>query len=412
MSARFAFLGIAVVLAFGSTANADYPLTWYASSTNGASDPDEVAADGLSRAIVYSASDQVAQAQAYLDKAEAQGVRVILDIGRDHLKNPDPAGLAEYVRRFRDHPALEGWYVYDEPNLTGTSVQQARNAYQTIRSLTDLPIYGGLNANNFQAQLDYADSHDHRLTFRYVLDLGDAEFEGFELDDRDRYGSERGWKDFVSTSAANARAAGKPWSMVIQAYGQEADGRPLRLPTEAELRFMVFYPIVAHDADGLMFWALYRTVRSDSRLGEPYPFNGSAWRRNVFRPVIAEFNDHFGDALGAGAITDGVASSDPGDVHADLYEDPETETAYLLVVNDEGEAQTATLTLGEAFAGSFDAARSIDAAVGVALNDDALTVELGPYETRAYVLNRRRVIPEPTAAVWLTMLATLSRFRF
>ncbi|MEM8782157.1 MAG: hypothetical protein AAGE65_04795 [Planctomycetota bacterium] len=381
-----AILAVACTLCLGFSARADFPLTWYASSTNADSEPEDIRADGMTRALVYNASDRPDAAQKYLDAAQEQGVRVILDIGRDHLKNPNPAGLIGYIQRFNDHPALEGWYVYDEPNLTHTSVEQAALAYRSLKAHSDLPIYGGLNANNFQAQRDYARSHDHRLTFRYVLDVGDAEFEGFELDDRNRYSDRLGWKDFVTGASRRARANRKPWTMVIQAVGQEADRRPLRLPTEAEMRFMMLYPIVAHDADGLMFWALYRTVLSDPRPGEPFSENGRNWRRDVFRPLIAEFNEHFGDAVGAGAIEGAVTSDAPRDVFAKLYRDPETQAAYLLVVNDEIKSRTAQLTLSETLAGSFASARPIGTDAVEPLTDGTLAVSLGSYETRAYLL--------------------------
>ncbi|MEO1237865.1 MAG: hypothetical protein AAFX76_13860, partial [Planctomycetota bacterium] len=190
----------AAVLALGPTAAADFPLTWYASTTNADSEPDDIRADGMTRALVYMDSARPETAQRYLDAAAEHGVSVVLDIGRGHLKNPDTAGLAAYVQRFDGHPALEGWYVYDEPNLTHTSVEQADLAYRTIKAHSDLPVYGGLNANNFDAQRDYGRSHDRRLTFRYVLDLGDAEFEGFELDDKDRYSDRRGGRRGPRTS--------------------------------------------------------------------------------------------------------------------------------------------------------------------------------------------------------------------
>ncbi|MEM8739321.1 MAG: hypothetical protein AAGG38_12730 [Planctomycetota bacterium] len=376
----------AAVLAYASPSQADFPLTWYASTTNTNSEPDDIRADGMTRAIAYNRSDRPEAAQQYLDAAAEHGVTVILDIGRDNLKSPDTTNLIAYVQRFDGHPALEGWYVYDEPNLTGTSVQQADLAYRTIKAHSDLPVYGGLNANNFKAQLDYPHSHDRRLTFRYVLDLGDAEFEGFELDDKDRYSDERGWKDFVTFAARAARRDGKPWTMVLQANGQQGDRRPLRLPTEAEMRFMLFYPIVAHDAEGLMFWALYRTVLADARPDEPFPHNGRIWRRDVFRPLIAEFNDHFGNAVGAGPIEDGVTSDDPRDVFAKLYRDPDTQAVYLLVVNDHRRPQTATLTLGEAFADSFTAAQPIGTDTEQPVDNGTLQVELAPYGTRAYLL--------------------------
>ena len=62
---------------------------------------------------------------------------------------------------------------------------------------------------------------------------------------------------------------------------------------------------------------------SDPRPDEIYPRDGEAWIEEVFRPLVKEFNDHYGNAVYAGPIVDAIVSEDAR-VEADLYQDPTT----------------------------------------------------------------------------------------
>lgn len=47
-----------------------------------------------------------------LDASEANGIKVLLEMGNIRRRNQEIPSL---VRKFREHPALLGWYVFDEP---------------------------------------------------------------------------------------------------------------------------------------------------------------------------------------------------------------------------------------------------------------------------------------------------------
>src|SRR5690606_20581139 len=54
--------------------------------------------------------------QQYLDLAQKHGLKVMFDLNGSRLV---PDGLEEMrsvVRRFKDHPAVGFWYLYDEPD--------------------------------------------------------------------------------------------------------------------------------------------------------------------------------------------------------------------------------------------------------------------------------------------------------
>ncbi|MEM8783921.1 MAG: hypothetical protein AAGE65_13835 [Planctomycetota bacterium] len=392
---RWRRLGVGLLAAALAPASsgAEAPLWWYASTTSNQSLPAQIAGDGVSNAIVYNTRGDLPAARTFLDRAAAAGVGVVMDVGRDFVAAGDLGSLENYVNELKDHPALTGWYLYDEPNEIGITVGEADAAYRRVRSLSPLLIYGAIDADRPSTQRDYIDTLDRLITFEYPFDVGDDEFEGLE----DRFfGLLPGWKRITADSAARARAEGKGWYHALQAYGRDGDSPSLRLVTDAELRFMAFYSLVAHDADGVMFWARYRTDRSDALPGEPFEQGGAAWRRDLFVPLAIEFSDHYGDAVESGAIVGGVSSSD-GDVFADVYRDPEDGGLFLLVVNDENAARTATLSLDSGL-GVLREANRLDGAGVLAIDGQQLAVSLPAYGTASYRLVPSRVIPEPVAS--------------
>ncbi|MEM7624158.1 MAG: hypothetical protein AAF333_00870 [Planctomycetota bacterium] len=399
--ARHAASACVLLAAFGTYAHAGVPLlTWYASTTNTQSSPASVAGDGIDQALAYNSDGNVSAAQQYLDDAAAAGVQVILDVGWQNVRVGNLTPVETYIRAFADHPALGGWYLFDEPDELGLSVSEARAASDLIRSISVKPIYGAIDAKRPSTQDAYSETVDRMITFDYPFDVGDGEFGGT---------LEANWKSRTATSAANARSNGQQWYNVIQAYGRDGNAPDLRLPTKAELRFMTLYSLVAHDADGVMYWARYRTTRSDPLPDEPYPLGGLAWLRDVFTPMVDEFEQHYGDAVSAGALAGAVSTSDPGNIHADVYFDPDKEKYYLLVVNDEGRKINATLSLNLGLALAPQDLLSIDDGVSTfALAGGQVDLSLDAYETQSFEV---RLAPEPTSVGVMLFSGVLLGFR-
>ncbi|MEM8736978.1 MAG: hypothetical protein AAGG38_00675 [Planctomycetota bacterium] len=391
-------VALCLSLIFSADARAEFNLTWYASSTNVNSDPEDLIEDGISRAIVYNGTDDVQasldNAQRYLDRAAVAGVDVILGMSRDVVQFREFGTLTQYVNQFKDHSALVGWYIYDEPNF-GIDAPDARAAYNVIKFFSGKPVYGAFSSRNpDNVQNRFADSHDQMASFFYPANIGDAEFEGLES-----VGSTPGWKEYTAQSALTARLNGKAWHSVVQAYGIDRDRndpRDFRLPTRAELRFMTYYSIVAHDADSVAYWARYRTDGSDALADEAYSRNGFDWRRFVFKPLVEEFNTHLAAAVDAGALRGDVSSSDPGDVHVDLYQDPDTGKYYLITVNDESQSRSATITFDINPELELRDVYAIDGSQTLALTDNQFQIELGAYEVQSFEV---RLIPEPSTLV-------------
>ena len=93
------------------------PIGLYASLTRGASSVDEIAAinGNLTSAYWGTPSPGFSNVHDYLDAAQAEGVRVVVEIDPVRIANADVVGITEIVATFDSHPAVVGWYTADEP---------------------------------------------------------------------------------------------------------------------------------------------------------------------------------------------------------------------------------------------------------------------------------------------------------
>jgi len=79
----------------------------------GLDDLPKVAALGLN--AVQGWGGNVDRARQYLDAAQANGLKVLLEMGGLVGETVNTAAIEEHVRALKDHPALLVWYVRDEP---------------------------------------------------------------------------------------------------------------------------------------------------------------------------------------------------------------------------------------------------------------------------------------------------------
>ena len=75
---------------------------------------------GLTKGPVSEAGFQ--RIQDYLDLAQKHQMKVMLDLdGSRRVRAGMLEDMQKVVQRFKDHPALGFWYLYDEPELTKNS---------------------------------------------------------------------------------------------------------------------------------------------------------------------------------------------------------------------------------------------------------------------------------------------------
>lgn len=250
-----------------------FPLVMYEGVVEGDENLSRIASFGFNAVMNYTfglySYGQGNEAQAirlarnYLDAAQRHGIGVFYNLGNffpGHIEFPhvDKTNLelaTEYITALRDHPALLGWYIADEPRLPH-SIPWLLSMYQLVRDLD--PKHPALIVQ-FAHWLDPTYS---------VMDISGVDpYPIPELP----LTVVTDWSDLNRISARNAKP---PWT-VIQLHAPELyypispPGR--REPTLAEKRCMVYLALAAQ-ARGLMFFSYFDHFREliyDSATGQP-----------------------------------------------------------------------------------------------------------------------------------------------
>lgn len=69
----------------------------------------------------------------YLEEAMDCSLKVLLGLERNAIENMDAVAIRKNVTIFKDHPALGGWYLSDEPDLRGISPAESKHICNIIR---------------------------------------------------------------------------------------------------------------------------------------------------------------------------------------------------------------------------------------------------------------------------------------
>jgi len=207
------------------------------------------------------------------------------------------------------HPALAGWYLFDEPetqhDLRGLSRHTLKLAYDRVKSYSEKPVAlavgffaqrsprgadvntspipdtGDPGAHPPEAEWDdnpawrYKDSYDVLIHGSYPFNVNRGEFDGLA-----------GWIHQFGGAVAAGQILGRQVVFNGQAYAAQADGQwaNKRLPTAAEAVFQMRYAAAAL-VDGMFHWALHRAPTTIAQPDQPYPFDGLTWYSNVYGRV-------------------------------------------------------------------------------------------------------------------------------
>ncbi|HEU5217952.1 MAG TPA: fibronectin type III domain-containing protein, partial [Gemmatimonadales bacterium] len=79
-----------------------------------------------------------AQILQYLDAMQAHGRSAFVNIDRPAILSGDTATIQARVNAIKSHPALAGWYLFDEPEFYSVTQQQLETAYQAIKAVDAL----------------------------------------------------------------------------------------------------------------------------------------------------------------------------------------------------------------------------------------------------------------------------------
>ncbi len=212
-------------------------------------DMKELAAAGFNTVVTGfdDAPCQVAENLKLLDDAHNNGIYVWFHLCNLFRNKEDYETLKETVSRFKDHPALAGWYLADEPSGTATSPEVMSKAVTTIKKIDSRhPVIGcDNNPSMFGA---YAPL--------------------FEVFMPDPYPVPHNGIDTVGTWLKSSAAFLKP----TQSLGVilQAQGKPFypRGPNRIEIRNMAFQSMIA-GVKSMAWWA--HGPARDSKEWSEYP---------------------------------------------------------------------------------------------------------------------------------------------
>jgi len=212
----------------------------------------EIAEAGFNTVLNYRGFHKQGKAvREYLDLCAAHGMMGVVDVqtftktsksGRAELD-----GLADLVRRAKDHPALLAWYIADEPEYGKVSADEYVKAYALIKRLdADHPVI--MLNNSLAAQAEYAAAGD--------LLMPDPYPGFFQVEGPRRPLSSQGEYVRECMRVKPNRVWFTPQFHNGFCYGnrnREMGDIKGRAPTLRELRFMIYSAIV-HGARGIVAW--------------------------------------------------------------------------------------------------------------------------------------------------------------
>lgn len=333
--------------------NLPFFLGWY-DYINNTDVPFKVSSEGIDLLMPYVEKENKEKIQVFLEAAKKAGVKVLVEISRPLIESENISELKKFIRTFKNHPSVYGWYLYDEPEIkkpTPLSPDSLERLYHAIKEEDKTKPVALVFADINKIQ-SYMGAMDIMMWDRYPCEHGVQEFKWVQS-----------YQNALNKVVSLASVNNKTFWNVLQAYSETQSNK--RLPTKAEFRYM-FYSSVLAGADGLLFWMLY--------------FSSDSWNKSVLYPTVKQFRDYI-PAIVRGEDLTNPAQVNHSDIKVKLFPIPKTEKYLMIVVNDNQNQINFTVKLSQKLAGT------------VAMNQNSITklspqasfsALLNPYEVRLY----------------------------
>jgi hypothetical protein len=253
-------------------ASDSYWIGWY----SGINSPylAEEGAAGVNLVMPYAlASDNL---MSFLNEAQSNNIKVLLQVV--------PQGsLANFVNTYKNHPALFGWYLADEPNLRGVSPASLISDYQSIKQADPNHPVAIAFCCRWISIDPYYDALDIIMYDHYPFTPGTPEF----------------WDIESVTSVINdfvniAKNRGKKFIIILQGHSWPGSGdySGLRDPYPSELDYTLYTSLI-RDTDGTLFWDDFHSSQVDyinSKIKEATSLGGAIRNGKFNDPAVSRSN--------------------------------------------------------------------------------------------------------------------------
>jgi hypothetical protein len=329
-------------------------LGWY-DNINNIDVPIKVSSQGIDLLMPYVEKENKEKIQAFLDASKKTPIKILLEISRPLIESENISGVKEFIRTYKDHPSVYGWYLYDEPEVkqpTPLAPDLLKKVYKAIKEEDKSKPVALVFAYIYKIE-PYSDAMDILMWDFYPCVEGVAEFQWA-----------KSYRDRLNYVVSLADVKNKKFWNVVQAYGENQLGK--RLPTKLEFRYM-FYLSVLTGADGVLFWVHYLSSRS--------------WNESVLYPTIKEFRDYI-PAIVRGEDLSNPVQVNNSDIEVKLFPIPNTKKHLMIAVNHNPTQRNLTVKLNQRLAGKI-----------VTFNEKTITnlsteasfsTLLNPYEVKLY----------------------------
>ena len=258
-----------------------------------------------------------ARIQQYLDLAQKYHLKVMLDLdGSRRVPEKQLEEMRTVVQRYKDHPALGIWYLFDEPDNKKLTAKDLAPFYEMIKAESpNIPIA----VCHAWTTHWYAFNDVQDILMQDIYPISGAPFPEAKLDHQTRF-----------TKGAMKIARGKPVMPVLQFFNWRSMAKPddteyrkypvekLRYPNTVEMRYLCFSTI-AQGAQGLGFYSYLRGIMTDPQ-----------WPHQTAAPVLREVRA-FTDQLKTTGIPQQLSEEESKQAVLSIWK--ESDATYLILAN-------------------------------------------------------------------------------
>jgi hypothetical protein len=314
----------------------------------------KVAPKGIDLLMPYVGEASKREILAYLDAAKAARVKVLLEIYRPLVESGNITGVKEFIRTYKNHPAVYAWYLYDEPDYKQPPLPPSllNDVYRAIKQEDRSKPVTTICADVNKVE-SYSQAMDIIMWDRYPCDREVPEFQWAPA-----------YRQAINLVGNLANTQQKKFWNVLQAYREH--GQNKRLPTKAEFRYM-FYTSVLAGVDGILGWM--------------YPWSTAEWNESVFYSTLREFKAYLPAIVSNGSVKH-IGAGKSSTLEIKLFLMPKTKKSIAIAINHGRTNLNSTVSLDSRLAGkAVTVNNKLVARLSARSN---MKISLAPYEVRIY----------------------------